>query len=208
MISNVKRKLKESGYTGVLLSALRRTKIFRYFVIYYFYRVELKAIKPIIHVPFNIHTDIFEDLDGVESLNQIQEKEDIFSNRLSQGDKFAVVVYVDNIPVGYVWGDLAPIHFEEMYEFEFPLAAADVYCFDSYIDPEFRGMGLNKYLFNSFIEHAMSTHNRTFMIAFIAIDNQKSVAIHEGMGFLRQYLNFSFCISNKKLNFRIKSYVE
>lgn len=206
MIDRLLNKKKEVGVFGLFLVIVRRTRVFKYLVVYYFYRASLSKISGHVDFPSNISTKVIVGLEGLSDLNKVNEKNEVFTERLKSSDKFAVVVYSESAPVGYVWGDLSTLHVEERFGFEVKLNPNDVYDFDSYIKPEFRGTGLRKYLLYTFVDYSLNDVNRHFITAIIEKDNKNSVQIHERMGYLRSSLHFAGCLGGKKLNYQLKNY--
>lgn len=205
MLAMLTKKYNDSGLLGLFLAVIRRLRLFEYFVVFYFYRVPLEILEKDVKKQSNILVKIINSDEGLEHLLKVKNKRDIFQARLDNGI-FATLIYYDGAPVGYVWGQLHSPHYEERYGFLVELRQDDVYDFDSYIDPAYRGLGLRKYLLNEFIRFAREEHGKRNMTAIIEKDNLNSVKIHEGMGYKRVNLQLALNVFSRDFQFVLRKY--
>ncbi|OEY67753.1 GNAT family N-acetyltransferase [Marinobacter sp. X15-166B] len=154
----------------------------------------------------SITTTVITAGDELTMLNEIKNSPEVFGNRLKTGDKFAIVVCVDGVPAGYAWGDLAAVHIEERFGFHIPVNPDEVYYFDSFIKPEYRGKGLLNNLLCAFVDYAQDRKQRKHITAIIEKENKRSVAVHEAKGYLRHSLHLAGNCANKKIRYCIKNY--
>jgi ribosomal protein S18 acetylase RimI-like enzyme len=206
LANKISNRYKESGLFGVILLTIKRLGIFDYLCVFYFYKVSSDLIIGNPGLPSNIDVRIVSSLEDVDEIIRVLDKRDTFRDRLNKGF-FSAVIYVDNVPVGYVWGQVGPgQHREERYGFVINVETDEVYDFDSYIDPEYRGLGLMKYLTQEFIERAKNEYSKSCVTAIVEKTNLRSVRIHERLGFKRMNLQIALKIFSRSSKFLMRSY--
>jgi len=206
LVNKISNRYKESGLFGVIFLTIKRLGIFDYLCAFYFYKMSSDLIIGNPGPPSNIHVKIVSSLEGLDEIIKVLDKRNTFRERLNKGF-FSAVIYVDNVPVGYVWGHVGPgQHREERYGFVIEVETDEVYDFDSYIDPECRGLGLMKYLTQGFIEHAKKEYSKSCVTAIVEKTNLRSARIHERLGFKRMNLQIALKIFSRSGKFLIRSY--
>lgn len=206
VLKKITKKYNDSGVIGLFILLIKRSKIFKYFVVFYFYRVPLEALKRDENQPTNVAVRIVNSNEGLEEILKVHDKREIFRARLLNEGVFATLLYYDGVPVGYVWGQLHSPHCEERYGFLVDFKQEDVYYFDSYIDSRYRGLGLLKYLLNEFIKFAREDQGKKNMTAIIEKNNTSSVKVHEGMGYKRIDLQIAFSFLSRDFQFVLRKF--
>lgn len=206
VLKKISKKYNDSGLIGLLVLIIKRSNIFKYFVIFYFYRISLISLIKEVKRPPNVSVIIIKSNEMLEEILKVQDKRDIFRARLIDEGVFVILLYYDGVPVGYVWGQLHSPHYEERYGFVVEFEKEDVYYFDCYIDSAYRGLGLLKYLLNEFIRFAREDEGKKSMAAIIEKDNASSVKIHEGMGYKRIDLQLALSFFSRDFQFVLRKY--
>lgn len=195
---------KNSGIFNTSTEVLNKLGIFDYFLIFYFYKTPIIKITDKVKPCKNIVTKIVTTIDDIELLVSIQDKRNSFIARLNQGC-FAVVIFYMNSPVGYVWGQTVSPHIEGRYKVEIIINPEDVYDFDSYIDVNYRGLGLRKFLIDAFVRHSLKIGKKN-ITAIIERSNMYSSLVHEKFGYERTNLQLCFRIFSRNFKFILKTY--
>jgi len=105
---------------------------------------------------------------------------DLYRRRFQRGH-FCVLAQVGHKGAGFVWGQLGGPHIEERYGFEIGVRPDEVFYYDLYIRPEYRGLGVVEELI-----YALSVHSREIgalaLVAIVELQNRRSIAVHKRLG--------------------------
>lgn len=202
-IAKFRSRLHEGGWAGIFDAFVHRLPGVRYCVLYSIYRLPFQACPgPELADPGLVVTRV-DDVEGLPLLVDVQDKTSRFVERLRRGD-VAYVASVEGRPVGYVWLQVTTAHVEERFGFTIRLQHGDVYDFDSFVCPEFRGRGILRTLHIRLVEDLRARSGHLALAAIIELHNKRSIRAYSFLGFRRAETHCAFMVLGRARSLRIR----
>jgi transposase-like protein len=189
---------RKHGLVGLLLRVLNKLPGVDCVLLYYWYRVSFEELlKSPVTPGFNFK--MTNDSSVLADLIRVHDKTDIFNERFSQNHS-VVVVYSDETPVAYLWGQPGPTHLEQRYHFDIEIAPTEFYIYDSFVIPYFRRQGLLRGMLGFFARQETLVSEFEEFTAIIDKDNLRSIIAHERIGFRKSHLNIFAIVLGKRFH--------
>lgn len=205
MVNKIIAKYRENGFLGLLIALMARMPGVRALCVYYVYRLPFSKLPQEDSALEKLRICVLENDAAINDIVRIQDKPDIFRERFIL-NHFCLLAYVGDEPVAYLWGQQGPMHLEQCYGFEVPIADNQVYYYDSHTRQEWRQKGLLRCLIQNIAQYGAGMLQKNELIAIIEINNKVSQKSHEKIGFVKDRLQLFVNIMGKSFQLRLRTF--
>lgn len=139
MLRKLSEFVKHGGTPYLFIETLLNKLPFHAVRVRRFYMLQLDEV-PLIeekHIYCYVREGTHDDIDG---LSKIDNKKDIFRERLISGEHLIVGIHEGKI-VGYQWFSDKSYHIEGRYQYRIDIPSDTFYVYDAFTVPEYRGKG-------------------------------------------------------------------
>jgi GNAT superfamily N-acetyltransferase len=123
----------------------------------------------------------FATVDDLGGLAQLQNKGDLFRDRLADGDR-CVIALADGRIIGYEWFSESLVHHETAWGYHIAIPGGYIYAYDAYIDPAYRNTGV-WLRFKAYLGEWMAVRGKRGVLTFVDYGNWPSLRTHLRFGF-------------------------
>ena len=203
MISRMRARYQEGGFLGLLEAALVHTPGVHYCILYAIYRLDFRDKARTMDNHHSLTVKKVTDANGFPDLACVQDKPDRFRERIARGD-FAYLALRDGAPAGYMWICTSPTVNEERYGFPIMVRATDVYGYDYFVLPSFRGQGVLAALHAGVLKDCGSNETKHAVMIIIEASNRRSIKACRRIGFRRHTRHCAVSVFGYKREIQFK----
>lgn len=182
MSQSIREKFKNEGPVGLAVALLIRLPKIKRVNFYSVYKCEQLLGSGKKYGDLDAEIKIVSDISGLGIFNSFPARDSVFRGRLMMGH-VAVAMVRQGEAIAYLWADGGGSHREQRFGYKIPLSASELFYYDSFVEPQFRGKGLLRQMLVFLSEFGNEKLGKPRLVATIDMSNLNSRRVHKSLGF-------------------------